>query len=308
MRTIKLTLVRDAGVAAERDVSGFIDFVVATRSPRTALAYRGDLESLARELSRSPADASREEVQAWCNRALEAGLCPNTIRRRVAAATSFYDHLIEIKRRTDNPARALDLPRVVRRLPRPLAPSTVDRLLEAARGDLPRQLRDRALMELLYGAGLRISETVELDVRQLDLEQRLVVAFGKGGKERVVPIGRDATKALQRYLNAGRPLLNRKREQALFLNWRGARLTRAGAHLILRQRAEEAGLDAATVYPHLLRHSFATHLLEGGADLRAVQEMLGHSELGTTQLYTQVSNRHRREAYFKAHPHAYARG
>jgi integrase/recombinase XerD len=302
-----LTLVRDAGAGAERDVSAFADFVAATRAVATADAYRSDLEHLARSLGRSPADATETELQAWIDEGLAAGKAASTILRRAAAARAFYDHLRDLGRRPDNPARGLELPKKARRLPRPLSPGAVDRLLGAARGSLPRQLRDRALMELLYGAGLRVSEAVNLDLAQLDLEERVVVPFGKGGKERVVPIGREAVQALRRYLMKGRPALDRHHMTELFLNHRGGHLTRAGVFLILRSYAEAAGIDPKTIHPHLLRHSFATHLLEGGADLRAVQEMLGHSELGTTQLYTHVSDRHRRDAYFKAHPHAQER-
>jgi integrase/recombinase XerD len=138
----------------------------------------------------------------------------------------------------------------------------------------------------------------------VDLENRLVRAFGKGSKERVVPIGREAADALRRYLARGRPYLDRRHRQELFLNAHGGPLTRAGAFLILRRLADKAGLEPQRIHPHLLRHSFATHLLEGGADLRAVQEMLGHADLATTELYTHVSDRRRRELYFQAHPHA----
>jgi integrase/recombinase XerD len=180
----------------------------------------------------------------------------------------------------------------------------VERLIDAANGVGPRALRDRALVELLYGAGLRVSEAVGLDRGRVDLEQRIVRAAGKGGKERIVPLGREACEALRRYLASGRPYLDRRHRPELFLNAQGGGLTRAGAFLILRRLAAKAGLEPDRVHPHLLRHSFATHLLEGGADLRSVQEMLGHADLATTELYTHVSDRRRREAYFEAHPHA----
>src|SRR5207244_318802 len=173
-----------------------------------------------------------------------------------------------------------------------------------ATGSTPRTLRDRALVELLYGAGLRVSEAVGLEKNGVDLEERIVRAFGKGGKERLVPLGRPAAEAVRRYLALGRPHLDRRYRPELFLNARGGPLTRAGAFLILRKLAERAGLDPTRVHPHLLRHSFATHLLEGGADLRSVQEMLGHADLSTTELYTHVSDRRRRELYFRAHPPA----
>ncbi|MFZ1881907.1 MAG: tyrosine-type recombinase/integrase, partial [Gaiellaceae bacterium] len=160
------------------------------------------------------------------------------------------------------------------------------------------------LVELLYGAGLRVSEAMGLEKAGVDLEDRLVRVIGKGGKERAVPIGRHAAEALRRYLARGRPFLDTRHRPELFLNARGGPLTRAGAFLILRKLAEKAGLDPQRVHPHLLRHSFATHLLEGGADLRSVQEMLGHADLATTELYTHVTDRRRRELYFRAHPHA----
>src|SRR5207248_573218 len=178
------------------------------------------------------------------------------------------------------------------------------RLIEAAAGTGPRALRDRALVELLYGAGLRVGEAVGLERSAVDLEERIVRCLGKGSKERIVPIGREAVDALRRYLARGRPHLDTRHRPELFLNARGGALTRAGAFLILRRLAAAAGLEANRVHPHLLRHSFATHLLEGGADLRSVQEMLGHADLATTELYTHVSDRRRRELYFRAHPHA----
>jgi integrase/recombinase XerD len=233
-----------------------------------------------------------------------AGLAATTIARRVAALRGFYRHQVLLGTRSDNPAAELDLPKRRRTLPRTLSPGEVERLIEAANGTAPRTLRDRALVELLYGAGLRVSEAVGLERNGVDLEQRLVRCIGKGSKERVVPIGREAVEALRRYLSRGRPYLDARHRPELFLNARGGGLTRSGAFLILRRLAETAGLEPGRVHPHLLRHSFATHLLEGGADLRSVQEMLGHADLSTTELYTHVSDRRRRELYFQAHPHA----
>jgi integrase/recombinase XerD len=206
--------------------------------------------------------------------------------------------------RQDNPAAALQLPRRARTLPRTLSPAEAERLIEAASGTTPRAMRDRALVELMYGAGLRVSETVGLARTSVDIDARIVRVIGKGDKERIVPLGRSAADALRRYLSRGRPFLDSRHRPELFLNARGGPLTRAGAFLILRRLAERAGLEPARIHPHLLRHSFATHLLEGGADLRSVQEMLGHADLATTELYTHVTDRRRREAYFSAHPHA----
>ena len=215
----------------------------------------------------------------------------STIARRLAALRSFYRHEQLIGARLDNPAAEIPSPRRVRRLPRTLSASEAERLVEAAAGTTPRALRDGALVELLYGSGLRVSEAVGLDVAAVDLDERLVVCFGKGGKQRVVPIGRSAADAVRRYLARGRPYLDRRHRPELFLNAKGGPLTRAGVFFLLRRLAEKAGLEPARVHPHLLRHSFATHLLEGGADLRSVQEMLGHANLATTELYTHVTDK-----------------
>ena len=232
------------------------------------------------------------------------GLAPSTLARRAAAVRAYFRHQVLIGAREDNPAAQVALPRRPRRVPRTLSPGETERLIDAAAGVTPRALRDRALVELLYGAGLRVSEAVELSRASVDLDARLVRVVGKGDKERIVPLGRPAAEAVRRYLALGRPHLDRRHRSALFLNARGGALTRAGAFLILRRLAEKAGLEPKRVHPHLLRHSFATHLLEGGADLRSVQEMLGHADLSTTERYTHVSDRRRRETYFRAHPHA----
>ena len=267
-------------------------------------AYRRDLADAADFLKASPASATPQRLAEYVAGLRARGLAATTIARRIAALRSFYRHQLLIGVRTDNPAAELELPRRPRTLPRTLSPGEVERLIEAANGTTPRSLRDRALVELLYGAGLRVSEAVGLDRSAVDLEQRLVRAFGKGSKERVVPIGREAVEALRRYLARGRPYLDRRHRPELFLNAQGGALTRAGAFLILRKLAASAGLEPERVHPHLLRHSFATHLLEGGADLRSVQEMLGHADLSTTERYTHVSDRRRRELFFQAHPHA----
>jgi integrase/recombinase XerD len=289
---------------SDRDVEGFLALLAARRAPRTVDAYRRDLADLARSLGRPPAEATEEEVKAWLADLRGRGQAPSSVARRAAAARAFYRHLVLLGLREDNPAAEIDLPRRRNRLPRTLSPAEVERLIEAANGPTPRSLRDRALVELLYGAGLRVSEAVGLDRGSIDLDNRLVRCTGKGGKERIVPLGREAAEAVRRYQARGRPYLDRRHRPELFLNAQGGALTRAGAFLILRKLAEKAGLDAQRVHPHILRHSFATHLLEGGADLRSVQEMLGHADLGTTELYTHVSDRRRRDTYFSAHPHA----
>jgi integrase/recombinase XerD len=289
---------------ADPAVEGFLALLAARRAPRTVDAYRRDLADLAAHLGHAPGDATVEEIEAWLADLRGRGQAPSSVARRAAAARTFYRHLVALGLRADNPAADVDLPRRRQRLPRSLSLGEIERLIEAANGTTPRSIRDRALIELLYGAGLRVSEAVGLERGDVDLEGRAVRCIGKGDKERVVPLGSQAVEALRRYLSRGRPYLDRRHRPELFLNAQGGPLTRAGAFLIIRKLAGKAGLDPERVHPHLLRHSFATHLLEGGADLRSVQEMLGHADLGTTEIYTHVSDRRRREAYFEAHPHA----
>jgi integrase/recombinase XerD len=286
------------------DVEGFLALLAARRAPRTVEAYRRDLRAVVTWLGKPVGRATTEDLERYLAELRAQGLAPTTITRRAAALRSFFRHQALLGARADNPAAELDLPRRTRRLPRTLSPAEAERLVEAAAGTQPRDLRDRALAELLYGAGLRVSEAVSLERGGIDLENRLVRCLGKGDKERVVPIGRQAAEALRRYLARGRPFLDRRHRPELFLNAKGGPLTRAGAFLILRRLAARAGLEPERVHPHLLRHSFATHLLENGADLRSVQEMLGHADLSTTELYTHVSDRRRRELYYRAHPHA----
>jgi integrase/recombinase XerD len=286
------------------EVEGFLALLAARRAPRTVDAYRRDLAAFGGRLGKSVGRATTGDLERYLAELRAQGLAAATIARRIAALRAFFRHQVLLGLRDDNPAAELDLPRRRRKLPRTLSPAEAERLIDAAAGTTPRALRDRALVELLYGGGLRVGEAVALTRGEVDLEARLVRAVGKGNKERIVPIGRAAADALRRYLSRGRPFLDSRRRPELFLNARGGALTRAGVFLILRTLAGRAGLEPERVHPHLLRHSFATHLLEGGADLRSVQEMLGHADLATTELYTHVSDRRRRELYFQAHPHA----
>jgi integrase/recombinase XerD len=286
------------------DLDGFLALLTARRAPRTVDAYRRDLEHFARWLEAPPSGATTEQLESYVAQLRADGLSPATIARRLASLRALYRHLMLLGTRPDNPAAELASPRRIRKLPRTLSPAEAERLIEAANGTTPRALRDSAIVELLYGAGLRVGELVSLDKSSVDLDERLVRALGKGSKERVVPVGRRAVDALRRYLSRGRPYLDTRHRPELFLNAKGGPLTRAGVFLILRRLAGKAGLEPERIHPHLLRHSFATHLLEGGADLRSVQEMLGHADLATTELYTHVSDSRRRELYFRAHPHA----
>ncbi len=286
------------------EVRAFLALLAVRRAAATVDAYSRDLARLGAFLGKPVSGATVDDLERYTAQLRADGLAAATLARRTAAARTFFRHLQLIGARADNPAAEIALPRRTRKLPRTLSAGEAERLIEAAGGVAPRALRDRALVELLYGAGLRVSEAVGLAKGGVDLDDRLVRVTGKGGKERVVPVGRQAVDSLRRYLARGRPYLDRRHRPELFLNARGGPLTRSGAFLVLRRLAETAGLEPGRVHPHLLRHSFATHLLEGGADLRSVQEMLGHADLSTTELYTHVSDRRRRDLYFQAHPHA----
>jgi integrase/recombinase XerD len=233
-------------------------------------------------------------------------LAASSTARTLAAVRGFHRFLaLEGEVRTD-PAGAVSPPRPPARLPKAIAVDEVERLLEAASvGDTPASLRDRALLEVLYGAGARISEAVGLDLDDIDTQEGVVRLFGKGSKERVVPLGSYATAAVGAYLVRGRPAFATKGRgtPAVFLNQRGGRLSRQSAWSVLKAAAERADLTAH-VSPHTLRHSFATHLLDGGADVRVVQELLGHASVTTTQIYTLVTVQRLREVYAQSHPRA----
>ena len=228
-----------------------------------------------------------------------------TVARKVAAIKSFFHFLVAEGFVKDDPTATLDSPRVKKYLPRAISQEDVERLLDApGKSDEPRTVRDRAILELLYATGMRVSELVALNEGDVDLASASVRCFGKGGKERVIPVYPRAVQAVEAYVTKGRVrLLRQSDEKALFLNQRGERLTRQGLWLIVKGYVRQAGIKVA-VTPHTLRHSFATHMLRGGADLRNVQELLGHANIATTQVYTQVSNERLREVYDEAHPRA----
>ncbi|MGH2966112.1 MAG: site-specific tyrosine recombinase XerD [Solirubrobacterales bacterium] len=232
---------------------------------------------------------------------------PATINRKTACLRSFYRHLRREELVDADPTAALSPPTKSRKLPRVLTYAEVKRLLESVSEGDPIALRDRALLEVMYGCGLRASEAVGLDVNDVDLRRGFVRPHGKGNKERIVPLGRQAAAAVTRYLRSGRPELIGSRSQSrLFVNFRGGPLTRQGLYKIIQRHAKEVGLEGR-MSPHTLRHSFATHLLSGGCDLRSVQEMLGHADVATTQLYTHLSGERIKEVYFKSHPRAVVR-
>jgi integrase/recombinase XerD len=227
-----------------------------------------------------------------------------TIHRKAACLRSFYKHLRRDELIGDDPTASLAAPRRSKKLPNVLNQQEVKRLLEAPRGSEPTALRDRAILEVMYACGLRASEVIGLEMADFDLEEGFVKARGKGSKERMVPLGRHAIMAIRAYIRGGRPeLLHGREEPRLFLNFRGGPLTRQGLYKIVQRHARAVGLDGK-MSPHTLRHSFATHLLSNGCDLRAVQEMLGHADIATTQMYTHLSGERLKEVYYEAHPRA----
>jgi len=238
----------------------------------------------------------------------DVGYVKASISRRVAELRSFGNYLVREKTLERNPFRAISAPRVPQRLPKYLTVAEVDALVAAPDTSTPLGLRDRAIIEVLYGAGLRVSELAGLDVGDADLRQGQVRVMGKGGQERIGLLGRPAIRAVRAYLKIGRPALLAQRKtgvatNALWLNHRGGRLSVRGVRMMLDKAGKQAGIRTH-VSPHVLRHSFATHLLDGGADLRVVQELLGHANLVTTQIYTHVSQSRAREVYARAHPRA----
>jgi integrase/recombinase XerD len=234
----------------------------------------------------------------------KAGCSPATISRKTACLRSFYRHLRREELIADDPTATLTPPTKSRKLPQVLSQAEVTKLLESAQGADPISLRDRALLEVMYGCGLRASEAIGLEISDVDLRRGFVRPHGKGSKERIVPLGRKAIAAISVYLRGGRPkLVGEGHEAKLFVNFRGGPLSRQGLYKIVQRHARAAGLDGK-LSPHTLRHSFATHLLAGGCDLRAVQEMLGHADISTTQMYTHLSGEQLKEVYFQAHPRA----
>lgn len=294
-------------------ITDFLAYLAIERgsSPNTVAAYRRDLAryetTLVDRSVASPASARRDDVTEHVRRLREAGLAASSIERNVAAIKSFHRFLVREGVTSENPTAGLPLPKVPVRLPESISIEDIERLLSQPFPADPSGYRDRAILEVLYGCGLRVSELIGLDTTAFDLEMGLVRVFGKGSKERLVPVGGAADRALREYLAHGRPYLRAKKATvrpdpvAVFLNQRGQRLSRQAVFGIVRTYGGRAGLD---LHPHTLRHSFATHMLQGGADLRALQEMLGHADISTTQVYTHVDRTHIMEEYLSTHPRA----
>jgi integrase/recombinase XerD len=294
-------------------VLDFLSYLELERglSRNTLNAYRTDLHQYGEFLTEHNCDALKarpgEIAEFLADLATGNGRPPcsaSTIHRKAACLRSFYKHLRRDELIADDPTAALSAPRRAKKLPQVLNYSEVQLLLAAPRGDEPTTKRDRALLEVMYACGLRASETIGLELSDIDLREGFLRARGKGSKERLVPLGRQAIAAISVYMRSGRPkLVGERHEPKLFVNFRGGPLTRQGLYKIVKRHARAAGLSSR-MSPHTLRHSFATHLLAGGCDLRAVQEMLGHADIATTQMYTHLSGERLKEVYFSAHPRA----
>ena len=285
------------------------------RSPRTVEAYRRDLLRYRGHLAargRSLDDIEETDVVAFVRALQRDGLAAASVTRLLVSVRGLHRFLVAEGHRADDPTVDVEIPSVPRGLPKALSAAQVASLMGVVVGDDPPARRDRAVLELLYGTGCRISEAGSLSLPDVDLNDGLVRVTGKGAKERIVPLGRCAAEALERWLAPeGRGALEPERwarrgdAEAVFLNLRGGRLSRQGLWLVVRRRGEAAGI-ASLLTPHVLRHSCATHMLDGGADIRIVQEMLGHASISTTQIYTKVSTERLRAVYRAAHPRAAA--
>jgi len=297
-------------------VNGFLNYLAVEKgfSENTTAAYHNDLSQLVsfaeKEAARrgsapSWAGFTRQDMLAYLLNLKERSYAATTVARKVAAAKSFFGFMMAEGRIKENPTQNVGSPRIGRSLPKPMSIGQVRHLLEQpAKLSTPEAKRDRAMLELLYASGMRVSELVSLNLDDVDTEDDYVRCFGKGHKERLVPIYRQAALAVKEYMKETRPhLVHSAEEEALFVNLRGERLTRQGLWQILKGYVKSAGLDAG-VTPHTLRHSFATHMLSGGADLRSVQELLGHANISTTQVYTHLTSEHIRRSYERSHPRA----
>ena len=283
-------------------------------SDNTLAAYQNDLSQLAafieEEASKSGktsswVDFNRQSMLAYQLQLKERNYAATTLARKIAAAKSFFKFLMTEGIITENPTQNVVSPNVGRLLPKPISLKQVRLLLDQpTKQSTPEAKRDQAMLELLYASGMRVSELISLNIDDMDIEGGFVRCFGKGNKERLIPIYRQAAVIVDEYIKEARPqIVRRKEEKALFLNRRGDRLTRQGFWQILKGYARAAGLDVE-ITPHTLRHSFATHMLSGGADLRSVQELLGHANISTTQVYTHLTSDHVRRTYEKSHPRA----
>ncbi len=293
--------------ACRAALDAFIEHLMVERgcSENTLRAYATDVRELLEHFSAAkagaePGELAHEDIAGWLERLRKQERTPRTIARKLSSARAFCRFLLDWTRMESDPSAAQEVPSPGRRLPVSLTRDETDRLMRQPDLSTPSGLRDRAMLELMYASGLRVSELVSLKMMDLDLDEGLVRCIGKGNRERVVPFGEEAGLWLRLYLEAARPRLVRKPSECVFVSARGP-LTRVGFWKIVRRYASSAGITTK-VTPHVLRHSFATHLLDGGADLRIIQELLGHASLSTTQIYTHVGRAALEEAFRRAHP------
>jgi site-specific recombinase XerD len=288
-------------------IEKFLIHLATVRAENTVKSYATDLAQFAESCERggatSPGQVTADHVREYLRRFSRGA--DATASRKLYAIRSFFRFLRSRRLVGRDPTVDVDVPYRRRRLPKVLTAAQTETLIESTDGRKPGELRDHAIMELLYAAGLRVAELCNLDERDLDFETRTCRVLGKGNKERIAVFGTAAAEALTAYLTHGRPRIARRGERALFVNSEGSRLTVRSVHRLVRHAAKLTDLDAS---PHTLRHSFATHLLDGGADLRSVQELLGHSRIQTTQIYTHLSIERLRKAYEAAHPRALEEG
>lgn len=290
----------------EEYIRDFLDFIKIERgySENTIKAYEEDLKQFSKFARiNDPRKVDRELIKSYLEHMHDEGFSISSTERKLACLKSFFHHMLREDKIDLDPTSDLQLPKKAKRLPKALSISETIKLISAPRGNHHRALRDAALLELMYATGMRASEIIGLNIQHINLDVSFVKCLGKGAKERVVPVGKVALSALKKYLEEGRPKFPRKDEEALFIDKNGERLTRQGLWLIIKKYVKAMGVKEKTS-PHTLRHSFATHLLEKGADLRSVQEMLGHSDISTTQIYTSVSRERLKRIYLKAHPRA----
>jgi integrase/recombinase XerD len=286
----------------------FEDYLTFERglSDRTVSAYLRDLrrwvDAMVEQGARTPGAVTPAHLREWVISLSEAGLAATSIRRAQSAVRTYYGFLVAEEAVEADPTERLEAPKVGRKLPEFLTRDEVERFLDAPDPDASLYWRDRAMLELLYATGMRVSELVELPISSVDLDEGFLTVFGKGSKERLVPVGAPALRALRRYLQEVRPGLEQGKGQGrVFLSMRGRPVGRTSVWTLVKDSARRAGIPK-TVSPHTLRHTFATHLLEGGADLAAVQELLGHADISTTQIYTHVDREYLRDVHRKYHP------
>ena len=291
-------------------VDQFINYLAVERglAQNTLESYGRDLRQFTKYLQTGHMDllqdSSRTTILTYLNSLQSRGRAMSTISRNLAAIKSFYQYMVRERYLEKDPAATMESPKLAKKLPRILTIGEVEQLLKQPNGLLPTGLRDKAMLELLYATGIRVSELISLNISDANLELGYIKCYGKGAKERIVPLGSIAARCVQEYLSKGRGKMVRSYEEpALFVNHHGNQLTRQGFWKIIKKYALEANVPKE-ITPHTLRHSFATHLLENGADLRSVQEMLGHADISTTQIYTHVTNKHLKEVYDRTHPRA----